>query len=55
MKKKDSLSYKYRGDPNITVGVLGMVDDTLGVSECGVTSVEKNALINSFVETHRNA
>ena len=53
MKKKDSLSYKYRGAPNITVGVLGMVDDTLGVSECGVTSVEKNALINSFVEMHK--
>ena len=53
MKKKDSLLYKYRGDPNITVGVLGMVDDTLGVSECGVTSVEKNAVINSFVETHK--
>ena len=30
-----------------------MVDDTLGVSECGVTAVEKNAVINSFVETHR--
>ena len=53
MKKKDSLLYKYRGDANITVGVLGMVDDTLGVSECGVTSVEKNSVINSFVETPR--
>ena len=53
MKKKDSLLYKYRGDSNITVGVLGMVDDTIGVSECGVTSVEKNSVINSFVETHR--
>ena len=35
MKSKDSLMYKYRGDPSIAVGVLGMVDDTLGVSECG--------------------
>ena len=53
MKSKDSLLYKYRGDPRITIGVLGMVDDTLGVSECGVNAVEKNLLINSFVETHR--
>ena len=53
MKKKDSLLYKYRGDSNITVGVLGMVDDTLGVSECDVTSVKENSVINSFVETHR--
>ena len=45
--------YKYRGDPSIAVGVLGMVDDTLGVSECGVSSVEKNSVINYFVETHR--
>ena len=53
MKSKESLLYKYRGDPSITVGVLGMVDDTLGVSECGAPAVEKNAVINSFVETHR--
>ena len=53
MKTKGTLLYKYRGDPSITVGVLGMVDDTLGVSECGDTSVEKNSVINSFVETHR--
>jgi hypothetical protein len=53
MKSKESLLYKYRGDPSISVGVLGMVDDTLGVSECGAPAVEKNAVINSFVETHR--
>ena len=53
MKTKGTLIYKYRGDPSITVGVLGNVDDTLGVSECGDTSVEKNSVINSFVETHR--
>ena len=53
MKSKDSLMYKYKGDPSITIGVLGMVDDTLGVSECGAPAVEKNAVINSFVETHR--
>ena len=53
MRPKDSLSYKYRGDPQIPIGVLGMVDDTLGVSECGKDAVEKNSVINSFVETHR--
>ena len=30
-----------------------MVDDTLGIAECGVKSVEKNAVLNSFLETHR--
>lgn len=53
MKADDSLQYKYRDDPNIGVGVLGFVDDTLGLSECGNTAVVKNAVINSFIETHR--
>ena len=53
MKSNKNLTYKYRGYPNIGRGVLGMVDDTLGVSECGVRSVEKNAVLNSFMETHR--
>ena len=43
------LQYKYKGDSNIPIGVLGMVDDTLGVSECGNDSIKKNAAINSFV------
>ena len=30
-----------------------MVDDTLAISECGVRSVEKNEVKNSFMETHR--
>ena len=30
-----------------------MVDDTLGVSKCGVQSMEKNSLITSFVEAHK--
>ena len=30
-----------------------MVDDTLGVTECGAPAVEKNAVINSLVEMHR--
>ena len=53
MKSNKNLTYKYRGYPNIGIGVLGMVDDTLAVSECGVRSVEKNAVLNSFMDTHR--
>ena len=53
MMKKDTLMYKYREDPNIGIGVLGMIDDNLGISECGNDSVAKNAIINSFVETQR--
>ena len=30
-----------KGDPNIAIGVLGMVDDTLGVSECGNAAIRK--------------
>ena len=53
MKSKDSLLYKYSGDTTINIGVLGMVDDTVGVSKRGVQSVEKNSLINSFIESHK--
>ena len=53
MKANESLLYKYRGDPTIPIGVLGLVDDTLGISECGNAAVAKNAVINSFVETHK--
>ena len=53
MNKKETLKYKYKGDPNIGIGVLGMVDDNIGISQCGINSVEKNAVINSFVEAHR--
>ena len=48
-----TLQYKYQGDPDIPIGVLGMIDDTLGVSECGSASIRKNAVINSFIETQR--
>ena len=53
MKANESLLYKYRGDPTIPIGVLGLIDDTLGISECGNAAVAKNAVINSFVETHK--
>ena len=53
LNTKETLRYKYRGDPSIGIGVLGMVDDNIGISECGINSVVKNAVINSFVEAQR--
>ena len=49
----NTLMYKYRGDQDIGIGVLGMIDDNLGISDCGNNSIAKNAVINSFVETQR--
>ena len=34
----------------VPISVLEMVDDTLGISECGVDSVVLNAVINTKVE-----
>ena len=48
-----TLQYHYKGDQNIPIGVLGMVDNTLGVSECGKQAIRKNSVINSFMETQR--
>ena len=53
MLKEDSLKYFYKNDQNIPIGVLGMVDDTLTIGECGSQSVSKNAVLNSFIENHR--
>ena len=50
MNTKGTLLYKYRGDPSITVGVLGMVDDTLGVSECGKKFIDKFVCRNAQTE-----
>ena len=47
------LTYNYKGDENIEIGVLGMVDDNLSISKCGVSSLQKNSVINSFIETRR--
>ena len=33
-KENNSRCYQYKGDTKITVGVLGMVDDTLLPAEC---------------------
>ena len=49
----ESLQYNDKEDPTIPIGILGMVDDTLSVSECGIKTIKKNSVINSFMETHR--
>ena len=53
MNKDKMLQYNYKNDSNINIGVLGVVDDTLAVSECGNKAIAKNAAVNSFVETKR--
>ena len=40
------LQYYYKGDMNIPIGVRDMVDDTLGISNCGNNAVKLNATIN---------
>ena len=40
-----TLQYLYKGDQNIPIGVLGMVDDTLGVSKCGQKAIQKKSVI----------
>ena len=49
----ETLKYKYRGDPTIGIGVPGMIDNNIGISECGRDSAVKNAVLNSFVEAQR--
>ena len=50
---QDQLTHKYKGNPDIKIGVLGMVDDNLAIAKCGIPSVQKNAVINSFIETKK--
>ena len=50
---QESLQYFYKQDKHIPIGIRGMVDDTLGISQCGNTSIELNSVINSFIETQR--
>ena len=49
----NSLQYLYKEDTNIPIGVRGMVDDTLGISNCGTDAIALNANINSFIESQR--
>ena len=51
--QQEHLIYNYKGDKNIKIGVLGMIDDTLSISKCGNSSVQKNAILNSFIETQK--
>ena len=37
----ETLHYRYKGDRNIPVGILGMVDDTLGVSNWVVMQLKR--------------
>ena len=48
-----NLQYYYKEDPNITIGVLGFVDDTLGVSQCSSAAIQKNAVLNFFSDSQR--
>ena len=36
-----NLQYYYKEDPSIPIGVLGFVDDTLRVSQCGSAAIRK--------------
>ena len=47
MTKDDTLNYFYKNDKIIPIEVLGMVHDTITISECGTQS--KNAVLNSFL------
>ena len=52
---QSNLTYQYKGDPKVEIGVPGMVDDKIAISKCGISSVQKNAVINSFMETKKIA
>ena len=51
--QEEHLKYYYMKDPNIPIGVLGMVDDTLSISNCGKEAIQKNAVVNSFIENQK--
>ena len=51
--KQDHLKYKYKNNPNIQIGVPGMVHDTLSISRCENSSDQKNSVINSFIGTQK--
>ena len=50
---QEHLIYNSKGDPKVEIGVLGMVDDNLAIHKCGISSIQKNAVINSFMEPKR--
>ena len=48
-----NLQYFYKGDQNIPIGVRGMVDDTIGISNCGTEAISLNSTINAFIQSQR--
>ena len=48
-----SQSALYKYNQNCFVPILGMIDDTLGMSACGIDSVELNAFINTTIESKK--
>ena len=44
LEEEPSFIYKYKG--TVPVGVLGMIDDLAGISECGIKAKQMNSFIN---------
>ena len=44
MLADDDLTYNYKGNKSIKLGVLGMIDNTLVISKCGTEAVQKKKL-----------
>ena len=53
MLSDKELVYNYKDDKDIEVGIIGFVDDSLAISECGYKSIAKNAASNAFVDYSR--
>ena len=47
----ENMCYKYKGE--VQIPALEMVDDIVDIQNCGVKSVESNALINGFMESKK--
>ena len=48
---EENYLYNYNG--SCYVPSLGMIDDTIAATKCGIQSVEMNALINTFIESKK--
>ena len=48
---EEKYLYKYNG--SCLVPSLGFIDDTCAATQCGIQSVEMNALINTFIESKK--
>ena len=47
-EKDKEICYEYKDE--VTIPPLGMMDDLLGISKCGIESVELNAYMNTKIE-----